>query len=1195
MITTRRTVLKGLAVSLSAATLGFAARPALAAPSPSPSAPESPFVKGPATPAPTPAPGTGWVRNRQPYTLKSSVSLSEDYFTTDQVVLGDPGDEVQAYTYNGETSAVVLAGGIVSWLTPDPSSPSGWFYEQMSDIQGKVDAISVGTDADGQVYMLWAITDDTGQQNTMPIHLTESGGNWTSAGPLLPGIPAGATLRCCYDLDRRLNFYGVASDGSFMWWTPGADGFQVITIDTMVGISLQDALLVPTHRPLPNAPLDYLAWALTDTGLSGLVNGTEAPGPKIPGATALYTAGNLDNLPYLTWMEGNTTLSAVYNGGHVDFVNPFTGPPTSLLEVDVVNSDNSKTLTFVMVADGQLYISPVQGNAADGLTVPPSIPVQNQVVSTAVSATGNLDQLFYADAGLALNHLRRNPSTGAWQSFPIHQGGVTNTSVQMWRTELSIADANGIPMSGLDLTLTALGQLDLWHETKGTLLDPGQSVVFTTNSHGRVTVAIPAAELSTAGFSVAADGLAPVSVAPDEDVHTYLSGTGTLNTEPVMSGATLQAAQGSDGTPVFPSSMSSATATAAAAAIGQAMVAGQQGAGQQAPASGQAQSFTVAMTGGSLSYSSSTQTQDLGALLKQVGAPLGSVGGWWHDVKHDAESVYHGIRTGVIDVTHAAGTFLSAADGWAMKLVIAIGDDITDAIDLAVNDLRSAIHFVSSVFHALGADIDKALKWLRAEIAGLFAHTVTAADTLYEWLQAVPKEIGDLLTAARSDLEASFSTIEADISSAFGGDTFNQLSSQNLTSLGTSPPPASQDRRRNTRALADPDPASPTGSNNAHGNWLLHKLESLLPAITSPFSDLLGTKFAVVLETLGEDAYDAVTTDALTLWHAIVDSLSDPRDLKTTGVKDILKALASIINSMMKLLELVIDSMLDVVQAALDGFLDVLTFPLDDIPLIGDLMRLAGVSDNLTFGRLACLVAMFPAVLIKQIATGDSSRELFEFPTDDVARRRAKDGLTITEATGLNYAAASLQGLLTVFGAADDAQEDGPWTAPTFLELFTTGTENVLLAALLVVSYPGDGSPRFSARPFSRPMPIGTPDQRRSVDVYIMSYLEWAFDAVGAYWSNQSDNTARVDALDALKWLNSALGVYLTGFGTYVAGVTKQDGGVIAGQFLSEFTLIWSFLEDNEVQEATEDTSFPAMLLLDFFCGAGAAVAFAAS
>ena len=87
----------------------------------------------------------------------------------------------------------------------------------------------------------------------------------------------------------------------------------------------------------------------------------------------------------------------------------------------------------------------------------------------------------------------------------------------------------------------------------------------------------------------------------------------------------------------------------------------------------------------------------------------------------------------------------------------------------------------------------------------------------------------------------------------------------------------------------------------------------------------------------------------------------------------------------------------------------------------------------------------------------------------------------------------------------------------------------------------------------------------------------------------------RASLKEALKWLNTGLGVFLVVVGVTSAGVNDQDGGVIAEQLLSELTLALTFSETSRSLPLLEETSLPALMLLDFFCGAGAAVAFAAS
>src|SRR5664279_5488905 len=92
-----------------------------------------------------------------PYYLQASSELSQDYFLTDDVILGTD-DEVIPFVNpfnNGAVEAIVFAGGALSHLRRDATAASGWSYEAI-DLQGVLTSVSdvAGAASGQQVYLL---------------------------------------------------------------------------------------------------------------------------------------------------------------------------------------------------------------------------------------------------------------------------------------------------------------------------------------------------------------------------------------------------------------------------------------------------------------------------------------------------------------------------------------------------------------------------------------------------------------------------------------------------------------------------------------------------------------------------------------------------------------------------------------------------------------------------------------------------------------------------------------------------------------------------------------------------------------------------------------------------------------------------------------------------------------------------------
>ena len=100
--------------------------------------------------------GTGDTPYTPPFSVQGSCVLSEDYFLTGQVIIGD-NDLIRPFLRaDGTVEALVLSEGNLSWLRRDPGTTSGWSYVPLSTdpnmvIPGGVSDVAVATDSAGNV------------------------------------------------------------------------------------------------------------------------------------------------------------------------------------------------------------------------------------------------------------------------------------------------------------------------------------------------------------------------------------------------------------------------------------------------------------------------------------------------------------------------------------------------------------------------------------------------------------------------------------------------------------------------------------------------------------------------------------------------------------------------------------------------------------------------------------------------------------------------------------------------------------------------------------------------------------------------------------------------------------------------------------------------------------------------------------
>ena len=65
-----------------------------------------------------------------------------------------------------------------------------------------------------------------------------------------------------------------------------------------------------------------------------------------------------------------------------------------------------------------------------------------------------------------------------------------------------------------------------------------------------------------------------------------------------------------------------------------------------------------------------------------------------------------------------------------------IGDGLDNLMTYVVDDVRSAVHAISSFFHALGADIKDGIDWLKHHVLELLAEAEANAKIIQGWFSS---------------------------------------------------------------------------------------------------------------------------------------------------------------------------------------------------------------------------------------------------------------------------------------------------------------------------------------------------------------------------------------------------------------------------------------------------------------------------
>ncbi len=257
--------------------------------------------------------------------------------------------------------------------------------------------------------------------------------------------------------------------------------------------------------------------------------------------------------------------------------------------------------------------------------------------------------------------LTKDPTLG-WTQTQVHQVGASPQAVTSWRVQISMLDANRVGVAAGQIQLSTDRPVGFWQASDSTILTPAAPVTLTADSGGKITFSIPAEELDTAVLTAQAldstgqPSGAPLAITPNIDVQNFLAGQGSLTDKGTLTGAGSQPGQAllnaqnttwdtatqayvSSG-PLLPK-LTSASAGAVAQAINHVA---NLGLGYQPSSSTDVQSVSFDLTPGvTPTFQSSTDPNAFSSLTGTLG-----VGNWWDSAKNDAESVFHGLRHGVI-------------------------------------------------------------------------------------------------------------------------------------------------------------------------------------------------------------------------------------------------------------------------------------------------------------------------------------------------------------------------------------------------------------------------------------------------------------------------------------------------------------------------------------------------------------------
>ena len=354
---------------------------------------------------------------------------------------------------------------------------------------------------------------------------------------------------------------------------------------------------------------------------------------------------------------------------------------------------------------------------------------------------------------------------------------------------------------------------------------------------------------------------------------------------------------------------------------------------------------------------------------------MGGVSDWWNSVKHDADSAFHGLRHGAIKFKKMVTSWAGDVKQWTVNLIVDIGNGLDSLMSYVVDDIKSAIHAISSFFQALGADIKAGIDWVKNHVIDYLKDADANAKIMQGWFTAAigttatPGPFYTVLANLKSDTNGYLNNLAAEAHTAFQN-LEEAVGDQSFGDAGPLP-----DMTTYTGAVLETTVKDVTRIakfvQQSPAMWLLHKLEKHLPHGDPGPTPV--TAFGTVIDDLATDFSKVLTVadDIVTvLKDTAVDLFPSREGYSGAKITQWLTAVDKTVEDSIALLEAVIDTLLDLMKCALDAMIDTLNY---EIPVLGDgligwIFKKAGIDPTMSVGHLVALVASYPATLYSDVS-----------------------------------------------------------------------------------------------------------------------------------------------------------------------------------------------------------------------------------
>lgn len=960
---------------------------------------------------------TATVTQPTPYSLQASCELSEDHFLTSDLIIGT-GDEVIPFVnpYTHVIEAIVFSrtgSGSVYHLQRDPSATTGW-TPVVINFSGNVanpTNVAVAGNASA-VYMLVFGTPDNEPGGPVWLTQLDSATSWdggynasyddlgfddlqidaSTLGQFKGGIDQGGN---CYFYASGTNT-GLQQTYLLSWIAAtaasGDVNYQLLqSLDSsLLAISDYIVLFDTTTGP---KPVGYSLILTTDNFLN-----VYAEIPYSDQATPQFSDSPLtdwgaEDVTALLWAWVTDESSgapgyAYQTASETWFVAGDGGDPQSVLDKpaaaansvavwtgdqDVVNLIDSNSIlnTILQKPDGswQAPIPTMQGapaainEAVQGLAGIFSVPTDpSQSTLFAIGLDESLSVLSLDESG--------------WTQRLVRTDGAQQLEIDSYRTQISLLDANGVPVAGGQAQIATDRPVGFWQPSGGSFVTPAAPVTLTADNKGEIAFSVPAEELDCAVLTVQAldpnskPTGSPLTVTTDYDVRSFLQGTGTLTDIGPLSGNALLQAKNSSGEDLFPGltglsgDAQTQALTGTTTALNQFMVAGQNTTAKPGPT--EISMVELTMNGNVPAVTPTTGLS--GYASKGVDLTL-SIG-------HLFDTIGHALRHGVAKLASLTVQWSDDIAGWVVSLGAEIAGVVQNFTNLVITDIKDAFHAVGAFFQALGADILEALQWLKHNVLDLLKAAWANAQTLATFIGSAPAAFAAQVQQLEFSADNFFTGLESD-TTALISKGYTAVTGMTLGSPAPQPTPSAPGDTGSTssqsKLLKDVGEFSKV-INDTPGKWLLDKITKDMPPVVS-----LG------MPTLPPANYETYLEDLTEAWNNGSTAVSDLLDTMKawtnlfgqTKQSALAANLATLFTDMngaavnfLEFCDDVAKFVLDVAIQALEDFGTFLTTKfgiVSSTSLLGQLLDLLGINIMMSLAEITGLIVAFPATLVSEI------------------------------------------------------------------------------------------------------------------------------------------------------------------------------------------------------------------------------------